>query len=127
MKIAIRKEPDGSIYISKTALERFDEETLKQSPYNFNFVEVEKEDCEASDFNEDLTFNIEKYNVRKQKENTINYESLIVSKIRSKYTIDQELALLRQRDVKSEEFAEYNAYVENCKAKAKEEVEKCKN
>ena len=65
MKIAIRKEPNGSIYIDKTALQRFDEETLKQPPYNYSFVEVEKEDCEPSDFNDDLTFSTEKYNARK--------------------------------------------------------------
>lgn len=68
MKIAIRKEPNGSIYIDKTALQRLDEETLKQPPYNYSFVEVEKDDCESCDFNDDLTFNIEKYNTRKQLE-----------------------------------------------------------
>ena len=122
MEIAIRKEPSGLIYIDKKALERFDKETLKQPPYNYSFTEVEKEDCEASDFNEDLTFNIEKYNARKQKEKANNYESLIVSKIRERYTIDQELAILRQRDTKPEEFAEYNTYVEQCKANAKREI-----
>ena len=66
MKIAIRKEQNGSIYIDKTALERFDEEILKQPPYNYSFVDVE-EDCQASDFNDNLTFNIDKYNVRKNK------------------------------------------------------------
>lgn len=68
MKIAIRKEPNGSVYIDKTALQRFDEETLKQPPYNYSFVEVEKTDCEASDFEDNLFFNLEKYNARKQKE-----------------------------------------------------------
>ena len=68
MKIAIRKEPNGSIYIDKTALERFDEEILKQPPYNYSFTEIERIDCEASDFNDDLIFNLEKYNARKQKE-----------------------------------------------------------
>ena len=68
MRIAIKKDLNGLIYISKTALERFDEKTLKQPPYNFSFVEVEKEDCETTDFNYDLTFNVEKYNARKQKE-----------------------------------------------------------
>ena len=66
MRIAIRKEPNGSTYIDKTALQRFDEGTLKQPPYNYSFVEVEKEDCEACDFNDDLSFNIEKYNKRKE-------------------------------------------------------------
>ena len=68
MKIAIRKEPNGSIYIAKNVLKRFDEESLKKPPYNYSFVEVENEDCEPIDFNDDLTFNFEKYNTRKQKE-----------------------------------------------------------
>lgn len=47
------------------------------------------------------------------------YESLIVSKIRQKYTTNQELAILRQRDTKPEEFAEYNTFVEQCKYEVK--------
>ena len=66
MKIAIRKELNGLIYIDKNAISRFDEQTLRQPPYNFNFVEVDKEDCEACDFNDDLSFNIEKYKKRKE-------------------------------------------------------------
>ena len=66
MRIAIRKELNGLIYIDKNAIKRFDEQTLTQSPYNFNFVEVDKEDCEACDFNDDLSFNIAKYNQRKE-------------------------------------------------------------
>lgn len=50
------------------------------------------------------------------------YENLIIKKIRKKYTVNQELAILRQRDDKPEEFAEYNAYVESCKAKVKAEM-----
>lgn len=50
------------------------------------------------------------------------YENKVVELIREKYTLNQELAILRQRDVKTEEFEEYNSYVENCKAKAKEEI-----
>lgn len=125
MKIAIRKEPSGLIYISKTALNKFDIETLKQPPYNFSFTEVEDEyfdDIRASDFNDDLTFSYDKYNFRKKQERLINYECLVVSKIRLKYTLDQEIALLRQRDLKYAEFVEYNEYVEKCKAEAKKEV-----
>jgi hypothetical protein len=40
------------------------------------------------------------------------YENLIVKKIRAKYSINEELAILRQRDAKPEEFSEYNTYVE---------------
>ena len=42
--------------------------------------------------------------------------------IRARYSISTELAILRQRDSKPEEFAEYNAYVEECKATAKAEL-----
>ena len=48
------------------------------------------------------------------------YEERVVYLIREKYTIDDELAILRQRDSKPEEFAEYNAYCEECKEKSRE-------
>lgn len=51
------------------------------------------------------------------------YENEIVRRIRKKYSINQELAILRQRDTKSEEFAAYDAYVEECKAAVKEDFE----
>ena len=47
------------------------------------------------------------------------YESLIIRKIRKRYSVNQELAILRQRDDKPEEFTAYNAYVEQCKAEVK--------
>jgi len=50
------------------------------------------------------------------------YESEIIRKIRKRYTVNQELAILRQRDTKPQEFAEYNAFVEQCKAEVKEEL-----
>lgn len=50
------------------------------------------------------------------------YKSRIVELIRERYTQDDEIALLRQRDGKPEEFAEYNAFVEQCKAQARTEV-----
>lgn len=50
------------------------------------------------------------------------YEERVVELIRERYDIDAELAILRQRDSKPLEFAEYNAYCEECKQRAKEEV-----
>lgn len=47
------------------------------------------------------------------------YEEKVVQLIREKYTIDDELAILRQRDSKPEEFAEYNRFVEECKVLAR--------
>lgn len=46
---------------------------------------------------------------------TISYEQRVVHRIREVYSIDDELAILRQRDTKPEEFAEYNAFVEKIK------------
>lgn len=50
------------------------------------------------------------------------YEERVVYLIRERYNLDAELAILRQRDSKPSEFAEYNAYCEECKIKAKQEV-----
>lgn len=47
------------------------------------------------------------------------YKDKIVSLVREKYDLDDECAILRQRDVKPEEFEEYYAYVEQCKQTAR--------
>lgn len=47
------------------------------------------------------------------------YEQRVVDRIREVYSIDDELAILRQRDTKPEEFAEYNAFVEKIKSEEK--------
>ena len=44
------------------------------------------------------------------------YEQRVVDRIREVYSIDDEFAILRQRDTKPHEFAEYNAFVERIKA-----------
>ena len=50
------------------------------------------------------------------------YEKEVNDRIRKRYSLSHEMAILRQRDKKPEEFAEYNAYAEQCKAEAKAEV-----
>lgn len=40
--------------------------------------------------------------------------------IRERYSLDAELAILRQRDSKPQEFAAYNAYAEQCKSSARQ-------
>lgn len=42
--------------------------------------------------------------------------------IRLRYDLDDELALARQRQAKPEEWAEFDAYCEQCKAEAKATV-----
>lgn len=51
------------------------------------------------------------------------YEEQVNALIRARYSLPQELSLQRQRNEKPEEWAEYNAYCEECKKKAKEEME----
>ena len=132
MEICIREN-----YIDKTALTRthivvdedgkeheelmYKREDLTKPPYNYKIVEIDDKyaDCVASDFNQDLSFSIDKYKSRKETEAKIEYENKIVALIRKKYNVNQELAILRQRDTKPEEFAEYNEYVEQCKRQVK--------
>ena len=52
----------------------------------------------------------------KTETHSIPYEQRVVDRIRAVYSVDDELAILRQRDTKPEEFAEYNAFVERIKA-----------
>ena len=51
----------------------------------------------------------------------VSYDEKVVSLIREKYSLDEELAIQRQRDTKPEEFNAYFAYCEECKMKAKRE------
>lgn len=86
MFIAIRKETNGFKYIDKTICSRtqevmseqgvvyieplFTDEQLSKPPYYYTKVEIDDKysDCIGADFNEDLTFNVDKYNARKQRE-----------------------------------------------------------
>ena len=43
-------------------------------------------------------------------------KEMIVSAIRSEYSLDDEIAILRQRDTKPREFEEYFEFVEGVKA-----------
>ena len=135
MEICIREN-----YIDKTALTKthivvdedgkeheelmYKREDLVKPPYFYQIVEVDDKyaDCQASDFNKDLSFSIDKYKSRKETEAKIEYENRIVTLIRKKYSINQELAILRQRDTKPTEFTEYSKYVEKCKAEVKSEL-----
>ena len=50
-----------------------------------------------------------------------DYKEQIVSAIRERYSVDDELAILRQRDSKPEEFQEYFDFVESIKQDLKDE------
>ena len=49
----------------------------------------------------------------------VPYEQRVVARIRERYSVDDELAILRQRDSKPEEFIAYNEYVETIKTEEK--------
>ena len=138
MEICIRKN-----YIDKTCLTKthvvvdkdgdeheelmYNREKLTMPPYFYQIVEIDDKysDCVYSDFDcidNTFSFNVDKYNARKQKLANEEYEANIVALIRKKYNVNQELAVLRQRDTKPEEFAEYNEYVEQCKEQVKNEL-----
>ncbi len=52
----------------------------------------------------------------------LSRKEAIVSAIREKYSLDDEIAILRQRDTKPEEFREYFDFVEEIKSKIPDKV-----
>ena len=50
------------------------------------------------------------------------YPNLVSRLIRERYSIDDEMAILRQRDEKPGEYQTYFAFCEGCKAKARAEI-----
>ena len=50
----------------------------------------------------------------------IPYEQRVVARIRERYSVDDELAILRQRDSKPDEFNTYNEFVERIKTEERE-------
>ena len=50
----------------------------------------------------------------------VDYDEAVNNEIRKKYSMSNELAILRQRDTKPEEYEEYFTYCEDCKALVKE-------
>ena len=55
---------------------------------------------------------------------SLSYEEKVVALIREKYSLDEELAIQRQRDTKPDEFKTYFDYCEECKERAKGKLEK---
>ena len=49
----------------------------------------------------------------------IDYSEAVDNAIRQRYSLSQELAILRQKDEKPEEYVEYYAYCEECKKNVK--------
>lgn len=58
--------------------------------------------------------------------NEEDYGNQVNDLIRRRYSLSEELAILRQKDEKPEEYRVYFAFCEECKAKAKLELEQNK-
>ena len=52
----------------------------------------------------------------------LTYEQLVQQRIRERYSVDDELAILRQRKIKTEQFTAYYEYAEQCKAVARQTI-----
>lgn len=125
MKIAIR---NNEIFMNYD--KRFSDVEITSEPYNYQVVivpdEIDLSVIAYSDFdNTDgkYSFNKSRFNSRVaiEKENNIiiNYKTQIDALIRKKYSINDEIAILRQRDTKTKEFNEYFEYVENVKQRVR--------
>ena len=66
---------------------------------------------------------IEPTEEERARERELILKYIIISKIRQVYSVDDEIAILRQRDSKPEEFQQYFDVVEQCKAEATAELE----
>ena len=63
MKIAIRLEPNGTIYIDKHLRNDI---PYTKPPYNFTLIDIDDKysECINTDFNKDFTLNVDIYNKR---------------------------------------------------------------
>lgn len=125
MKVALRS---NELFINYE--KRFSDDVITAEPYNYQITSVPDDidinDIVYSDFDNiegKYIFNISKFNLRiqseKEKETIFNYKTQIDELIREKYSINDEIAILRQRDTKTNEFNEYFEFVENIKQRVR--------
>ena len=55
-----------------------------------------------------------------QEQQGLTYGQEVAAVINAQYSIDDQIALLRQKDTKPEEWAKFNAFAEEVKGKVKE-------
>lgn len=129
MKIAIR---ENDVYINY--FDRFSDDEITVEPYNYQIVEIsdiiDLNRIEFSDFdniNDEYIFNYRRFSERtaigEEKAKNAKYKHQIDKLIRAKYSINDEIAILRQRDSKTSEFNEYFEFVESVKKEIKSSFE----
>lgn len=67
--------------------------------------------------------NTEKRLIEKNGITSAVYGECVNRLMRERYTLSEELSILRRRDSAPEEFSAYNAYAEDCKERARRECE----
>ena len=81
------------------------------------------------DVSKEVPFKLTKYDLELSRTDTTitfkryspkSYEQVVEDLIRLKYTVSAELAILRQKEVKQDEYTTYYVYCEECKAYAKQ-------
>lgn len=120
-KIAIRNQEIFARYA-----DRFDDATITAPPYNFTLVpiddDVDPDTVRIEDFTvtpDGTVWDRARYDQRvaekTKQDKRARYHACIQQKIRSRYSLDEELAILRKRDSDPIAFRMYNAYCEQCK------------
>lgn len=95
-----------TIYIKNKPI-AFYKECLKIENYKIkDYVELDSTSCD---------FTIETMPL-------VNYEDEVNKLVREKYSLSEELSLLRQKESKEDEYQVYYDYVESCKNQAKEKL-----
>lgn len=129
MKIAIR---NNDVFINYT--ERFSDDEIVAEPYNYQILEItdiiDLNRIEFSDFdniNDDYIFNYKRFSERtaieEEKSKNAKYKHQIDELIREKYSINDEIAIIRQRYTKPDEFVDYFEYIESVKKEIKSSFE----
>ena len=65
----------------------------------------------------DMTPEEEEYFTQAQE--SLPYKDRVIARVRQRYSVDDEIAIIRQRDTKPLEFEEYNSFVEQVKSEEK--------
>lgn len=128
MKVALR---NNELFINYA--DRFSDDEITGEPYNYQVAilpdDIDIAEITYTDFDivdGKYIFNESRYNARiieeKEMVKNLEYKTTIDKLIRQRYSVSDEIAILRQRASKSDEYAEYNAYCEECKAQAKSEL-----
>lgn len=110
-------------------LDNYEPETIREEKRLEEFPKLyfNNKTCVVAETEENPNYDYKKeYLIYKDgvfsKKPIFTYEQLVEKYIREKYTVSQELAILRQSEEKPEEFKEYYDFAEECKMKAKKEV-----